>query len=44
MLKSDKMVEGKIDDKVIWKIEKDYKIRTFNEEKPHFGQKIKVYI
>jgi hypothetical protein len=44
MLKSNKMVEGKIDDKVIWKIEKDYKIRTFNEEKPHFGQKIKVYI
>ena len=43
-LKKDKLIEGRIDDKVIWKIEKDYKIRNFNEEKPNFGQKIKVYI
>lgn len=43
-LKSNKIIEGKIDDNIIWKIEKDYKIRKFNEDKPNLGQKIKVYI
>jgi mRNA (guanine-N7-)-methyltransferase len=44
LLQGNKMMEGKLDDKVIWKIERDYKIRTFNEDKPNLGQKVKVYI
>jgi mRNA (guanine-N7-)-methyltransferase len=44
LLKGIKVSDGSIDDKTIWKIEKDYKIRTFKDEKPNLGQKIKVYI
>ena len=43
-LKGKKIIEGELDESIIWKIEKDYRIRTFNEGKPNLGQKIKVYV
>ena len=44
MLKGKKFAEGELDGNTIWKIEKDFKIRSFNEGKPNLGQKIKVYV
>jgi len=42
-LKKNPLLEGKDEDNIIWSIQKDYKIRTFNDKKDFFGKKIKVY-
>tara|TARA_B100000780_G_scaffold250841_5_gene197185 strand:- start:1176 stop:3908 length:2733 start_codon:yes stop_codon:yes gene_type:complete len=42
-LKTNPILEGKNGDNLIWSIQKDYKIRTFNDKKPIFDKKIKVY-
>ena len=42
-LKKNPLLEGKDGDNINWSIQKDYKIRTFNDKKDFFGKKIKVY-
>ena len=44
LLKGKKIVEGIKDENVLWKITKDYKIRSFNANKPNFNQKINVFV
>jgi len=39
-----KSQEGKIKNKLIWKIEKKYRVSKFNFEKPLYGKKINVYV
>ena len=42
-LKKNKKIEGMNDSNLIWSIQKDYKIRTFKDDKPNIGHKIKVF-
>ena len=44
MLGKQKTIEGKFDNKTIWKINKDYRNGDFNYDKPLFGKKINVFI
>lgn len=41
---SKKQIEGFVNDKLLWKIDKMYKSRIYNEDKPNFGLKIETYI
>jgi hypothetical protein len=44
LIKTKKSIEGKIKNKVIWKIEKKYRVSKFNFDKPLFGKKINVFV
>ena len=44
LLDKKKMIEGKKDKKIIWKIEKLYRSGKFNYSKPLFGKEINVYV
>jgi hypothetical protein len=44
LLKGKKKVEGKFEDRLIWSIERDYRIRSFAPDKPMYGKKIKVFV
>lgn len=43
-LKKKKLIEGKKDGNLIWKIEKDFKGVMFKSPKTNFGKKINVYV
>ena len=43
-LKGKKEISGSKNDDTIWKIKKEYKIRTFTDKKPYFNTKISVFV
>lgn len=43
-LNKNKMKEGKLNNKLVWKIEKHYRNGTFDYEKPLYGKEISVFI
>lgn len=43
-LKGKKLLEGKLNDILLWKIEKQYKGSIFNSVKSQFGKNIEVYV